>query len=91
MNTTDILCTLKNVISFFGVFPTDMLPRSVTQSGTFIINADPHTEKSSHWVAIHFQPKSSNAYYFDLYGIIPLVPAIFRKNVMLTCQKIQIK
>jgi len=29
MNTTQILCTLKDVRSFLGVFPSEMLPRSV--------------------------------------------------------------
>ena len=45
MDTTQILFTLKDVRSFLGVFPTDMLHCSVTQSGTGIINADTHTEK----------------------------------------------
>jgi len=59
-----ILCT------FLGVFSSDMLPRSVTQFGTVIINADPHTEKGSHWLAVHFLPKSSSAYSSDSYDII---------------------
>ena len=54
MDTTQIACTLKDVRSFLGVFPSDMLPRSVTQTGTIIINTDPHTEKFSHWLAVHF-------------------------------------
>jgi len=40
-----------------GVFPSDMLPTSVTQSGTVIINADPHMEKGSYWLASHFPTK----------------------------------
>ena len=83
MNTTQIACTLKDVRSFLGVFPSDMLPRSVTQTGTVIINTDPHTEKCSHWLAVHFFPKSSSAYYFDSYGILPLVTdtkAFIRRN-----------
>jgi hypothetical protein len=55
----------------------------VTQTGTVIINTDPHTEKGSHWLAVHFFPKSSSAYYFDSYGILPLVPdieAFIRRN-----------
>jgi len=31
-----------------------MVPRSVTQTGTVIINTDPHTERFSHWLAVHF-------------------------------------
>ena len=53
-----------------------MLPRSVKRLGTVIINADPHTEKGSHWLAEHLRPKSSCAYYFVSYGTVPLVPAI---------------
>ena len=59
------------------------MPRSVTQTATVIFNDDPHTEKGSHWLAIHFLPKSSNAYFFDSYGIVPLVPdltAFIRRN-----------
>jgi len=74
MDTAQIFCTLKDVKSFLGIYPSDMLPRSVTKLGT-VINADPHTEKRSHWLAVHLRPKSSNAYYFDSYGIVPLVPA----------------
>ena len=70
-----ILCTLRNVKSFLGVYPSDLLPHSIVQSFTVIINAEPHTEKGSQWLVIHFEPKASSAYYFDSYGI-PLVPAI---------------
>ena len=76
MDTKHILCTLRNVRSFLGIFPSDLLPQSVSQSGTVIINADPHTEKDSHCLAVHFRPKSASAYYFDSYGIVPLVPDI---------------
>jgi len=54
MNTTEILCTLKDVRSFLGVFPSDMLRLSVTQAGTVIINANPHTEIGSQRIAVHF-------------------------------------
>jgi len=47
-----------------------------TQSGTVIINADPHTEGGSHWLAIHFEPRSSTAYYFDSYGFLPFIRTI---------------
>ena len=30
---------------------------------------------TSHWPAIRLKPRSSSAYYFDSYGIVPLVPA----------------
>jgi hypothetical protein len=71
MDTTQIICTLKNVHSFLGVFPSDLIPSSVHRSGTIIINTDPHTEKGSHWLAINFTPKSQRAFYFDSYGLPP--------------------
>jgi hypothetical protein len=76
METVEILCTLQDVKSFLGVFPSDLLPYSIALSRTVINNADPHTEKGSHWLAIHFETKASSAYYFDSYGISPLVPTI---------------
>jgi len=67
---------LRDVSSFFDVFPSDLLPHSVARNAsTFIVNADPHTEGISHWLAVHFRPKSSRAYYFDSYGILPLLPS----------------
>ena len=83
MDNVQILFTLRNVNSFLGVIPSDILSNSIARSGTVIINADPHTEKGSHWLAIHFEPKASSAYYFDYYGISPLVPtlhAFLRRN-----------
>ena len=58
MDTVQILCTLRNVKSFLGVFPSDFLTHSITRFGSIIINTYPHTEKRSHWLAIHFEPKS---------------------------------
>ena len=46
------------------------------RTSTVVINADRNTERASHWLAVQFRPKSSSAYYFDSYGIVPLVPAI---------------
>jgi len=83
MNSTQILFTIKDVRSFLGVFPSDMLPPSVTQSGTVIIKSDPHTEKGSHWLAVHYLPKSSSAFFFDSYGIEQLfldIAAFIRRN-----------
>lgn len=76
MDKMQIMCTLKNVKSFLGVFPSDPLPHSITQSGTIIIDAHPHTEKGSHWLAIHFQRRLYSAYYFDSYGIGKFIPNI---------------
>jgi len=57
MNATQIACTLKDGRLFLGVLPSDMLPRSVTQTGIVIINTDSHTEICSHWLAVHFFSK----------------------------------
>ena len=76
MDTLQILCTLRNVNSFLDVYASDILPRSITKTCTSIVNADPHTEGGSHWLAVHFRPKSLYAYYFDSYGIVPFVPDI---------------
>ena len=54
----------RQIIS--GVYPSDLLPHSIHQQiGTVILNTYPHTQKGTHWLAIHFQPKSSTAFYFD--------------------------
>jgi len=76
MGTLQILCTLRNVKSFLDVYASDLLPRSITKTCTVIVNAYPHTKRGSHWLAVHFPPKSSYAYYFDSYGIVPFVPEI---------------
>ena len=72
MYTVQIICSLKNVKSFLGVYPSELLPHSIhQQTGTVILNTDPHTQESTHWLAIHFQQKSSTAFYFDSYGQPP--------------------
>jgi len=76
MDTLQILSTLRNVNSFLDVYASDHLTRSFTKTCTVIVNAEPHTEGVSHRLAIHFRPKSSCAYYFESYGIVPLVPDI---------------
>jgi hypothetical protein len=76
MDTVQIRYTLKDVISFLGVYPSYLLPRSIVQTGSVIVNTDPHTEEGSQWLAIHFQPKSSSAFHFDSYGNPASVPDI---------------
>jgi len=84
MDTKQIICTLKNIKSFLGVYPSDMLPHCIQQqAGNVIINSDPHTKDGSHWLAIHFEPKSSEAFYFDSYGHPPYkshIQAFIRRN-----------
>jgi hypothetical protein len=76
MDTVQILCTLRDVGSFLEVFPSDLLPQSIIRTCTLIVNPDPHTERGSHLLSIRFLPKSASAYYFDFYGLAPLVPSI---------------
>ena len=89
MDTLLILWTLRDFSFFIDAFPSDLLPESVTQTtSSVIVNADPHTEGGSHWLAVHFRPKSSSDYYFDSYGIVPLVPSIqaFMKRNCTICE-----
>jgi hypothetical protein len=84
MDTVQILCTLRSVKSFLGVFPSDLLsPHIIKRCGPVIINTDPHTESCSHWLAVRIEPQSSHAYYFDSCAIPPFLPSIqafWRRN-----------
>ena len=63
MDTARKLCTLKDVPSFLGVYPSDILPPSITRSATLILNTYPHTAKWTHWLAIHLQPRFYTGYF----------------------------
>jgi hypothetical protein len=58
MNTFKILYALRNVHSFSGVYPPDILPLDkINQTGTIILNPDPHRERFTlarfpHWTQI---------------------------------------
>ena len=68
MDTVQIRHALQDVNSFLGVYALDLLPRSIVQTVTVIVNTDPHTQKGSHWQAIHFRnPRSSTCYFFNSY------------------------
>ena len=77
MDTRQIMCCLRSVGSFLGVFPSDLLPQQpIARSGTFFVNTDPHTKSGSHWLAIHLQSRSHSSFYFDSYGLPPFIPSI---------------
>jgi hypothetical protein len=76
MDTEQILCSLKDVASFLGVYPSDILLPSITCSATLIVNTDQHTAKGTHWLALHLQSRSYSGYVFDSYGLPPLIPSI---------------
>jgi hypothetical protein len=88
MDTIQIICTLRNVKSFLGVFASDFIPHSVTRAGCLIVNTDPHTEKGTHWLAIQIQPKSYSSFFFDSYGISPMITTIqsFLKRNSVICE-----
>ena len=75
MNTLQIVHALKDVPSFRGAYPSDLLP-DAPGYGTYIINLDPHTQAGSHWVAVHILPL--RGYYFDSYGLYPPLASILR-------------
>jgi len=78
MDTLQIQHALQNVNSFLGVHASDILPLSIVQTGTIIVNTDPHTQPGLHWQAIYFQNphRNSNAYFFNSYGRYPVIPSI---------------
>jgi hypothetical protein len=77
MDTGQIICCLRDVGSFLGIFPSDLLPKyPFARPGTLVLNTDRHTESASHCLAIHLQPRSSIAYSLDSYGLPPLIPSI---------------
>ena len=90
-----IMCTLRHVKSFVGVYSSDLIPHLITEPCCLILNTDPHTEKGTHWLAIYLHPKSCSAYFFDSYGLPPLLPPVhefLRRNCSLwTYNKVQLQ
>jgi len=78
MDTVQVQHDLQGVNSFRGVYASNFLPLSIVQTGTFIVNTDPHTEPGLHWEAIYFQNphRTSKGYFFDSYGRYPFFPSI---------------
>ena len=53
---------------FQGVYPVDLLPKSVNQfPAAFIANTDESSEDGEHWVAFYF-PSKEMGEFFDSYG-----------------------
>ena len=76
MHKMQIRCTLRDVPSFLGVYPSDIRPPSITRSANLIVNTDTHTSKGTYWLAIHVQPRFYSVYFLDSYGLPPLIPSI---------------
>jgi len=78
MDSIQIQHALQGLNYFLRVYASDLLPLSVAQTGTIIVNTDPHTEPGTYWQAIHFQNphRFSSGYFFDSYGRYPHIPGI---------------
>ena len=77
MDTRQIMCCLRYVRSFHGVFPSDLLFHTpVARSVTLIVNTEPHTENVSHLLAVHLQSRSHSSFYFGSYGLPQFIPSI---------------
>jgi len=76
MDTIQIQHALWGLNSFLGVYASDLIPLSIAQTGTIIVNTDPHTEPGTHWQAIHFQNphRLSSGYFFVSYVPYPHIP-----------------
>jgi hypothetical protein len=86
MDTAQILCKLRDVGSFLGVFPSDLLPHLFTLPGMLIIYTDGHTQSGTHWHAINIQLASYTSFYVVPFGLLPsavvahFIPDSLRRN-----------
>ena len=55
---------------FRGVYPCDLIPKSLPATSAIIVNTHPSEKSGQHWVAYFFTP--SQVFYFDSYGLPPL-------------------
>ena len=56
---------------FFGVFPSDKLPRTLEKYPCgFVANTDPSGKPGTHWVSFYF-PSEEEGELFDSYGHPP--------------------
>ena len=90
MNKLQIYTTFRNVPTFEGGFPSDHLsfhPMPGHFKYTVIGNSDVLTEPGSQWFAVHFDTRSSSGYYFNSYGLFPLVLVIhiLQRNCIMWC------
>jgi hypothetical protein len=89
MDTLENYRALRDVLTFVGVVPSVLMPTNPLPglvNYTLIINTDVHNGPGSHWVTVHLNTRSSTGYYFDSYGLFPLVSAIrhyLRRNCTL--------
>jgi hypothetical protein len=65
MDALEIYRTLNDVLTYSGVFPSDLLSSNLLPGlvkYTLIVNTDVHTETVYHWVAVHLDTRSSTGY-----------------------------
>ena len=55
--------------TFGGVYPRDLLPRTL-DGKAIVINTDPHDQPGAHWVCVYLN--SPVVEYFDSYGLPPM-------------------
>lgn len=72
MFSSEVAWWLRNVPSFLGCFPRDLLPMSgLREELCFIANTEFSNQNGMHWVA--FYVKNGRGIYMDPYGASPYV------------------
>ena len=62
---------MRNVKSFRGVYPIDLLPKRVKQLESGVVNFQSSTEPGSHWICYYNDPNYKYIEYFDSFGLAP--------------------
>ena len=84
MNTLEILEYLSDIPNHtVGVFAADEIPKKWGKPAAFVFNTDDHTKPGHHWVSVYVDKKNNKGWFFDSYGLPPIVPnhsKCLRKN-----------
>lgn len=76
MNAQTIKDILDPLPGFLGVYPSDLLPKTIQRyPASIVVNLDNHKEEGSHWISIYFDG-NKRAFYFDSFAMGPVVPSI---------------
>lgn len=70
METIKIINLLSDLPMFKGVYPCDLLPKTIGKPSIIICNTDPSSQPGTHWVAIYISKNGGE--YFDSFGNPPL-------------------
>lgn len=74
MNSLEIFYHLSQLPNHtIRVYPSDMIPKTWEKPAALVFNTDNSKKPGTHWVAVYVD-KNSQAWYFDSYGIPPLIP-----------------